>query len=161
MKFLEKDLEDIIWDNIQNDESRWKLAYRGITPAKYLHRSYRQLSIGNYGVADIVTAYRDGGGGLYVTVWELKRLIIDVNALIQAARYVKGIESYLSKRISDSFYFEVDCVLIGSEVDKGDWVYLNSLLKKVRVFTYQYDIDGISFRENSLNYSLTNEGFHV
>ena len=172
MKFLEKDLEEIIFE-ANNDELEKKgLPING--------KIFRQLRIGNYGISDLITFERyheeyidyhfDNEKGivyeaklksvLYITVYELKKEVISVSAFIQAVKYVKGIKRYLEKR---NFYHEVkyNIVLIGKNINpNSDFIFLPDVISRdaVTFFTYKYGIDGLEFKRIRF-YKLTNEGF--
>jgi hypothetical protein len=178
----EKQLEDFIFNT--NTE---KLYEKGITIDYY--KIKRQLKIGNYGVADLVSIrrpsydfYNDGSNVskiLYkgcITIFELKRDIINVNSLLQASRYLKGIKKYLKKRNFNLDFYDFRIILIGSDLEtKGDFVYLlesldeplyladcsemGGMLSDISIYTYNMNIDGLSFDSENIVYSLTNEGF--
>ncbi len=149
MDFLEKDLEQIVWENDDEILQRKGLPIFG--------KRYRQLRIGNYGIADLVTFYREH----YVkqinfTVYELKKDVINMSTLIQAYTYVKGIETYLSKRGWACAY---DVVLIGKSIDRSSgFCYLPDLIENLTCFSYHMDINGLHFKSED-NYNLTNTGF--
>ena len=162
MVFLEKDLEDIIYEADQDS-----LLDRGL----YVCRNkYRQLRIGNYGIADMVT-FRKGayiGNGMRepseITVYELKKDKIGLSTVMQAIKYVKGISRYLEYRSSDlEYYFSI--VLIGKSIENSNMLYLTDYLENYQherflsYYTYNYELDGIRFHQKC-NYKLTNEGFN-
>ena len=167
MKFLEKDLEEIIFNS-----SREKLSERGLDLKGVIKR---QLKIGKYGVSDLVTFDRVRHLNYYsnpvnrgfipvynhyldITVYELKKDKISMSAFLQAVRYAKGIKRFLVKR---GFEFEIrlNIHLIGKTIDnKSDFIYLSELFDSVLFSTYDYDIDGIIINDVG-NYSLTKEGF--
>ena len=162
MKFLERDLEKIIWesDNV-------KLRKRGLN---IYGKKLRQVRIGNYGIADIITLYRtidqDGEPFLDITVYELKNENAGISAFLQALRYVKGIESYL-KKYKPNLIFKLNIILCAKEIDtKSDYIYLTDFifsedyysLCSVKNYSFNYSIDGINFKVER-DYHLTNEGF--
>jgi hypothetical protein len=173
MKFLEKDLEQIIFEADKN-----RLINRGIN---LFGNQFRQLRIGNYGVADLVyvkrpyyhTYFNDHCKG-EITIVELKQKKISISAFLQALNYAKGIRRYLEKnKESASNFFNFRIVLIGSEIDlNSSVIYLNDFFKLkdkeylinddfetiVELYTYKYDFDGIFFKEEN-NYSLVKELF--
>lgn len=165
MKFLEKDLEEIIWN-----ADKELLSERGLTLSGTLKR---QLRIGNYGIADLVNfAKPDYGfknnerilyGHGYVQVIELKNESISISAFLQAIRYLKGIQSYLKKRDFDTRDFKFIITLIGRKIDtNSDMIFLPDIIASekisVEIYTYSYDLDGITFNEECF-YKLQNEGF--
>lgn len=172
MKFLEKDLEEIIFTADKNNLRKKGLSIHGVMK--------RQLRIGNYGIADLVSfekpikpynqPFDDLSRGL-ITVYELKQDKIGISAFLQALGYVKGIRRYLENRGFCLYDYDFRIVLIGSSIDdKSTFPYLidfmctdygdhgrDSLLS-LECYTYSYDIDGISFK-NEYGYKLINEGF--
>ena len=82
MKFLEKDLENIIWES-DNE----KLREKGL---EIYGKKFRQIRIGNYGVADLITVDRRkdcfDGNFLDITVYELKKEKAGISACRTAVR---------------------------------------------------------------------------
>lgn len=173
MKFLENDLEEIIYTS--GREVLWK---RGLFITGKLKR---QVKIGNYGIADLIEFERpfyDGPNHEYfmpgrITVYELKKDKVGISALLQAISYAKGILEYLRKRKLNRHYI-IDIKLIGRTIDdKGSFCYIENLLSinndfyddynrlehgTINFCTYDYDIEGIHFKDMS-NYDLTTPGF--
>lgn len=168
MKFLEKDLEQIIYESGIDAVNKKGLPING--------KMLRQLKIGNYGIADLITFQRpfyetvpNAYGTTYkrreqgvITVYELKKDRVSIGAFLQAVRYTKGIRSYLEKRNKLHLY-DIKIVLIGKEIDvDGAFCYLPEILNMetnlIEFYTYTFDIDGILFTEK-MGYSLINEGF--
>ena len=89
MKFLEKDLESIIFET-DND----KLQEIGFNIEG---KKFRQLRIGNYGISDIITVSRYGQN-LHIEIIELKKDVINTDTLIQSLRYLAGIKNFLKRR---------------------------------------------------------------
>lgn len=163
MNFLEKDLEDIIFQANNNE-----LRNKGLG---ILGKKYRQLKIGNYGIADVVTIQRGKYNKktkkhtpLIITVFELKKGDINNEAFFQAVRYIKGISQYLKGRRGCSLLYVFKVVLIGKNKPIGDLIYLPDYVlnaqgdKFLEIYTYNYKIDGLLFDRIS-GYSLINEGF--
>lgn len=119
MNFLEKDLEEIIFNA---DKS--KLTESGLCVNEY-ETFYRQLRIGNYGVADIVSHDRPFYNKIsgkhvkgHITVYELKKDKISVSAFLQALNYLNGIQSYLNiRRIKHNYDYTIR--LIGRDYNKN------------------------------------------
>ena len=160
MEFLEKDLEDIIWDAPSDELLKRGLYIKG--------KIRRQVKVGSYGIADIVSIEKQSeihpicgiiDQTVVITVFELKKQVCDVSALMQAARYATGIEQYLNKRklFGDvSVVFRI--VLIGKSICKSDFCYLPSFMDNLHVYTYKYTFSGIEFK-SEYGYVLTNPGF--
>ena len=160
MQFLEKNLEDIIFNTPNHLLRERGLAIYG--------KKKRQVRIGNYGVADILvfdkglyyttTESESFRYGLCINVLELKQEQINVSTLLQATRYAKGISSYLTKY--RKVYYPVRVCLIGSSIDKQtSFPYLSDFLFEfMSIYTYKYDFDGIKFNRE-FDYKLPVEGF--
>ncbi len=171
MKFLEKDLEQIIYD-----ADKELLAKRGLYIKGKLKR---QLKIGNYGVADLVEFRRPFYNSEFkemfkgeIIVYELKQDKIGISAFLQALGYIKGIQTYFADRgIEDKFHYSIK--LIGKEIDiNSTFVYLTDFLDYDTCYTnieleskfslcnylYSYGFDGIKFSRES-GFNLTNKGF--
>ncbi len=158
MGFLEKDLEDIIFEADREELLKRGLPIRG--------KVYRQLQIGNYGRADLVSVERgfdfiDGvfERVLFINVFELKKDALTIDALIQAKRYASGIRRFLDKR-DFSHSAIINTTIIGNSINSGgDWIYmLNDY--KIKTYTYDYRFDGIFFTRHN-DWSLVNDGFYI
>ena len=157
MNFLEKDLEQIIFETDNGKLCERELLITG--------KKYRQLRIGNYGIADIVTfkrGYLFGEGGivprLSITVFELKQKEISANTYMQAVRYCKGISRYIIEYRDKPINLDFNIVLIGDKICVGDFCYATDFINNLEVYTYSYNIDGIMFK-NENEYKLLIEGF--
>jgi len=163
MKFIEKNLEDIVFES-----NRLELKKRGLQiDGKLL----RQVRIGNYGVADLISIKRPRPSiceepMLEITIYELKQDIININTLLQASRYVKGINRWFEEsKYYDYNNISVKIVMIGSRIDtNSDFIYLKDICYNknfenlIDIYSYEYKIDGIYFK-NCPIYTLINEGF--
>lgn len=167
MKFLEKDLEEIIFNTDSQTLVERGLYFKGVKK--------RQLKIGNYGIADLVTIQRPSTLNasinfkepVLITVVELKKDKVGISAFLQGINYIKGIKSYLTKRnVGFDFYFRL--VLIGRELDtSGAFCYLPDIINNKDIYdfqlelkTYKYNVDGLLFLDHS-EYSLIDEGFKL
>jgi hypothetical protein len=169
MDFLEKDLEEIIFN-----ASSEQLLYKGLDVVG--HRK-RQLRIGNYGIADMVTFDRqeiwcEKDRIINITVYELKKDKVGISAFLQAIKYVRGIKTYIENHRRKNIRISFNIVLIGRTLDtEGSLCFLPDLidwdtftcgglgkLDKVSYYTYSYGIDGITFKSHN-NYDLVNSGF--
>jgi hypothetical protein len=134
----------------------------------------RQVTIGNYGRADLITLERPIKGVTdtdfpVLTIFELKQNKINNGTIIQVVRYARGVQRYLEDKCFCDGMFQVRVVCIGNEIDKNksDLIYLVPLLSEhhksfcligVSVYTYDYKFDGIVF-DSIPEWALTNEGF--
>lgn len=171
MDFLEKDLEEIIF----NTDSQ-TLYNRGLY---VFGKRKRQLKIGQYGIADMITLkrpclhpYLNFPVKGVVTVYEFKKDTINVSAFLQAVRYLKGIQRYLEKRNKNHLY-DYEICLVGKSIDlNSSFSYLTDIVSSnigetpmhfdsrfsLSVYTYSYDIDGLMFTQE-YNYKQSSEGF--
>lgn len=171
MTFLEKDLEDIIFHATREQLRERNLFVRG--------KRYRQLKIGNYGIADMITVERpyyhtgiENHCKGIITIYELKKDNINFNTFQQALNYAKGIQSYLIHRGFEEF-FNIEIVTIGKCLDaNSSFPFLCDLFHtyldetpideyskiSFSAYLYNYDIDGLSFKRVN-GWKLTNEGF--
>ena len=174
MKFLEKDLEEIIYTS-----GRDVLDQRGL---RINGKLLRQVKIGNYGIADLIEFSRPSYGGPFndclspgqITIYELKKDQIGISAFLQSLYYAKGVLEYLRKR-DISHHYLINLTLIGKTLDlSGSFCFISDLLHmksdfvdkyemfsdsgEVNFFTYKYDIDGLQFN-NEWGYDVKNNGF--
>jgi hypothetical protein len=181
MEFLEKTLEDIIFDSLQNEDQCNIINKRGLNVGKpYLIK--RQFRIGNYGICDIITLNKPQYivaplhiGSFFepehilITIYELKQNTISLDSLLQLIRYLKGVKSWLTKFHKKSLLYFIKGILIGDSIDlQNDFIYLfenftyneeNTFLE-IEVYAYNYELDGLTFKSYELdNYTLVNEGF--
>lgn len=171
MDFYESDLEDILWSCLKSKRGIEVLNERGLEIG-HVNPSllFRQLRIGKYGIADIVTVKRklhklDSGEHIplvTVTVFELKKEKINLNSLVQIFRYIKGIERYLQIRGTGSCSVKIKGVLIGKTMNlNGEWLLMSQYLGQlVEFYSYDYTIHGMEFnRFDVSNVALIDEGF--
>lgn len=163
MDFLEKDLEQIIYE--ATDEQ--------LAPFDFpMGIRKRQLNIGGYGVADLVffekvsvgpVKYNEDGNpyqdvidsGLCITVCEFKKDIVDASTFLQAIRYCKGISKYLEKRNFYSYYFNI--LLIGRKLNtSSDFIFLPDIINQNNRFTYM----GTDMEEHYIQGAYFNQGLN-
>lgn len=173
MDFLEKNLEDIIFES-----DKESLQKRGL----WCYGKFkRQLRIGNYGIADLVLFERtftesyhfDGilKPFLNITIFELKKDKIGISAFLQAIGYAKGIQEYLDE-YKPELEYTLNITLIGSSIDtSGTFCFIPSLfshsrqyecnssfISNINCYSYQYKLDGMYFKSED-DYNLTDKGF--
>lgn len=171
MKFLEKDLEQIIYD-----ADKELLAEKGLRINGTLKR---QVRIGNYGICDLMTHERPYYNPYHknirkgvITVYELKQDKIGISAFLQALGYLQGIKTFLSNKKLD-YNYNYKIVLVGKELDLvSTYCFITDFINDfdfdnhidsdckflVENYTYSFDINGIKFKEQS-GYNLNNKGF--
>lgn len=155
-EFLEKSLEDVIYDSANDFYQRELLIQHGL-PIR--GKMYRQLDLGAYGRADLVTFHLSNkefeSRTLYVDVYELKRGVLTVEALLQANRYLTALETFFSetKDYCERFLFKGRVILIGSEIEnRNDFSYLlchlpsRNMDTEYRFYTYEFRLGGLYFR---------------
>lgn len=168
MNFLEKDLEDVIWENTQSKEGLQKLEDRGLS---LIGKHFiRQLNLGPYGIADIVgftigvyrTDFDQHSISVQVDVVELKKDKINNTCINQTLRYLDGIKQFVSEylkkhSIKEKFQFvhlSYEAHLIGSgmSLDSCAFIY-NNTPKCFTAYSYSFDIDkGLLFKSLEKNY---------
>jgi len=158
MKFLEKDLEEILEEQLSTRNGNGELQEKGLYLPHYM-RLFRQKRIGNYGVTDLVGVERCGNN-LNIDVIELKKENISMSSFLQATRYAKGIQRYLfGKRKIQNVSINIRIILIGKTIDtKSELVFLTDIFENIDFYVYNYGFDGINFKKIDY-YSLINEGF--
>ena len=160
MDFLEKDLEEIIYNS-----DKKVLEENGL----YLHgKLKRQLSIGSFGRTDLIEYQRPYFNPydnlIYkgqIKIIELKNKKIGVSTFFQALNYLEGIRRYLSNKNIEQNYNYTIC-LIGREIDVNSSfkflsnnfnVDFNSFpihfesLVNIELFQYEYNLKGLIFKE--------------
>lgn len=166
MYFLEKDLEQIIYES----DNRL-ICERGLPIEGY---KIRQLRIGNYGIADLVTFSKETiidvvgwndqpvhSINIHISIYELKKGKLDISALGQLCRYRNGIKQYIKSnelfKLADSINYSL--YLVGSEVEtQSDFVFIEEMVNECEMYTYSYNIDGIKFNKET-GYTIINNGF--
>ena len=136
ISIAEKRLEDYIFSHLNGT----KIIY-GVEPEITPVRNgcvLRQLNLGDYGVADIVTIDVESVGAYpIVTVYELKQGKIDAAALVQVLRYKKGLSHFLEILGYRCPGDAVTCVLIGNDICHiADFAVAVSSLSEIDVYSY-------------------------
>jgi len=154
MKFLEKNLEDIIFET-----DNLKLFERGL-PIK--GKKLRQVNLGSYGVADLVCFERIKDQ-VVVTVFELKKDCVNIDALLQALRYVEGIKTYFRlRKFHKKSNIKYIINLCGSKIsDQKEIRLITSNLSDdfllVDTYKYEYGLDGLYFTDFDIDCSILDE----
>jgi len=156
MEFLEKNLEDIIYET---DNSL--LRSRGL----FINgKKKRQVILGNYGIADMIT-YQRIWRHLEIQIFEFKKDAVDFNTFSQSLKYYTAIQSFLNKRNSKReleyafLDYTISINLVGKYIDmSNNFIYLPNFVNHLRIYTYDYGFDGIKFETHN-SYKLINEGF--
>ena len=165
MKFLEKDLEDIIYNKAIEDGGIEKLIDNGLYCFTEESKVIRQPRIGAYGIADLISVnyYKfyepetiTPKLKFSISVVELKKDKISMSAFLQAVGYSKGIKRYLNERGHD---VKINITLIGKSIDlESEVCYIPDIFPNVDFYTYDFDFNGIIFNHQG-EFKLTNEKF--
>lgn len=136
MNFLEKNLEDIIYETNNSILQQRGLPIEG--------RKVKQVKMKGYGIADIITFKRIDGNHCEITIYELKKEFVSSDTFIQAIRYALGITHYLNERKS-TLKPKYKIVLIGKRIYHEKMDIINNFFEMVNVYQYDYSYDGIVF----------------
>lgn len=140
--FLEKTLEDIIFNN------KRVIHQRGLPVFK--EQAFRQVVLPSGRKIDIL-GFEINDGILNFDIYELKKDHINLDAISQAYNYFEEIKCLINGHFRD---YQARIIMVGKRYDGIP--LLNSLNIPVRVFTYDYQMDGISFKEESHRNSYYN-----
>jgi len=136
----ERDLEDLIWNN-ETIEST-------VCDIPYQHR-FRQLSLGDYGIADLV--YIDSSRcNLWIEIVELKNTPAKIEDFMQLCRYMTGLYQFLlvhpHPRLSDFDDFHVTGTLLTQESDLSDFNWIRNFMTSVSWKTFELSpMTGMAF----------------
>lgn len=139
MNFLEKNLEDIIYETDNSILQERGLPIDG--------RKLKQVKMKSYGVADIITFKRISEGNINceITIYELKKEFVSSDTFIQAVRYAIGIKHHLKQRNS-TLNPQFKIVLIGKRIYHEKMTIINDFFEIISVYQYDYKHDGIVFK---------------
>jgi len=140
-ELLEKRLEGFIAENPDFMESR------GLENCFYKNIK-RQLRIRDAGICDIFTYELVSPTHISFRIIELKKDCISLAALEQLTRYISWSVEDLKKSFSKVTF---SGILIGNDFS-SDIVDIRGFLRKnIRLYSYSYEHDGLSFRKISPN----------
>ena len=158
MDFLEKNLEDIIFEAAQTEEGRTQLQERGLD----LHGlTLRQVCLGD-GIADLVNISTDGKKGsrvLKVSVIELKKEELNIHTLIQSVKYLHAINDIIhrvkscSKGEKPTWYCVAPSIILIGKSITADLKMLLPVISPIEVYTYSYTMNGVSFNYVTPDYN--------
>lgn len=160
MNILEKEIEDMIWQGLEED--RRLLVKKGLVV--WSNASYhRQVDFGSYGICDImglqVNPKERGYRTVNAHIIEIKKEEINSATFFQALRYAKAITRLVERRLKNTTCI-CGITLIGKTVDtKSDFIYLPDIIYNVALYTYKLNFKlGIFFQKES-EYFITDEKF--
>ena len=151
MKFLEKDLEDIIYEMSLTHEGCVALRKRGFYFSNWDFPFTRQLDLGRFGKPDLIQIAGLSCGGekmLEVNICELKRGNTSMDTFDQSLKYIRGIDYVIDELgIRDQFSsIHYSLVMVGKSHDLSDnHVYLAHMLRNdhiyIKLLSYEFSID--------------------
>jgi hypothetical protein len=145
MNIVEIDLEDLIFQDLIT-RSGSTLLSRGLN----LHllqipvqRTYwhRQVTLGDYGICDIV-GYTRFRGSILVDLIELKNRPIKSEDFDQLMRYKTAIKGIIKNTFSKNVCFHISTYLIGPGIEDGHYIQNNM---PVNLTTFTFNVDGFRF----------------
>lgn len=149
IEISEKKLEDIIYDHLVSSAIHGQLdavvGDYGIISVK------RQFNLGPYGIADIIAFNEpDHEGIVLCDIYELKKGIINKDALIQILRYKAGFEKYLSEHKLDDRIKVGRLLLVGASISRDDFFELMpNAIEELEIYTYDIDLYGIKMKSQN------------
>jgi len=147
--FLEKTLEDIVYEN------RYEIHNRGLCRIK--RTAFRQVYLPSGRKIDIL-AYDLIDGHLYFDIFELKKDCINTEAVAQAINYLDEINQLIKGAFRGH---TAKIIMVGRKCEQMP--FLDYLTVPVSVYTYDYQMEGISFacRNCRGNYYSPHENFSL
>lgn len=151
MQFLENNLEDILY-NTDPDS----IHSRGLEEFNPYQHIFRQVNLGRYGIADIITVLIYPNKDVVrkriitITIYELKKDRVDENTFWQAIGYKRGVEEYLLQYNIRNCSININIILIGKQIQSdNNFCFLFGITDSIKCYTYEYSWDGIIFNEES------------
>ena len=155
MNILESEIEDLISENLKTPEGKNLLYNRGLRFVDIYDKFYRQIKLGNYGRLDLAgLRYNHSDRSYNVSVIEIKKDEININTMLQAIRYCRGIYSMFSK-YEVEINFQI--FLIGKSICNNDFCYIPDFIHNVSLYTYKIDLQKGLLFNNEYGYKLTCE----
>lgn len=134
MELLEREIEQLIIETPNE-----KLRERGLP---VWGKKKKQVHLGSWGRADLICC-GDINGEMHVGVFELKKGMITVDAVVQLAQYTTVVREYMSLRFKDRTVYVVPYV-IGRDFDH-DAGMLFSGIERLGLIKYSCDCEGLHF----------------
>ncbi|GAA4392101.1 hypothetical protein [Hymenobacter koreensis] len=154
MRFLERNLEDILYKELEHCRDR------GFDIEPMENKVCRQLNLAPFGIADLVHfGYQPDQERIHVRIIECKKDVVNTATYLQASRYQTAIS-----RVLDCCTFNpiFEKVLVGQKVDpKNDFWYLVDADMDARIYTYDYRHDGIVFKRHRPHDAIGKSAQHI
>jgi hypothetical protein len=148
----EKELEDYICTHLDagwNPITKGDIGWYG-----------RQVGMGSYGVADLMTTRTGDDGTIVIEIIELKKQTITTKAIAQISRYIAGMLHYVHEHHPEKSFY-VAGLLVSTEIDlSDDTVYLADRIDDIYFHLASFDLDaGITFNPHPCGWRQTHPGF--
>lgn len=160
MHFLEKDLENIIFEASKTQKGQIQLQERGLD---FIQQPLeRQIDLGVYGVLDLIQIHFEEAGNspkIEIDLIELKKDEINMDTFLQAVKYCKGVVIYLRRKYEHpTVNFTIH--LIGKTIDiKTNFCFLPDFLCNyefcLHLYEYKADLERGFYFENKSGYYST------
>lgn len=148
----EKFIEGSLMQSLVTKEGRKVAIEKGLNFISIDSIIKNQVDLCPYGVADMVQIEffksKSHGGVLIFHVIELKATELKVAHIAQLSRYIRGLESHLSKHEDfKGFKIGVQGVLLtlDNRNNRGDEVFLIDKVNNIDWYEYTFDIRGFNF----------------
>jgi len=160
MKFFEKDLESLIFDDYMGCQAKGL----SIKSERFINGCrLRQLNLGPFGVADLVNiTYDPAKHRVQAQIIECKRGRIDASTYLQAKRYEIGLGFWLSSLHDFNIHViaDIETVLIGDSFSADGPVGLVAGLDhSTSMFLFKYGLDGIVFEDITTWWYMQHENY--
>ena len=121
----------------------------------------RQVTIDGYGVADAISGYVEGKHLYSITVYELKKEVIDIKTIAQVSRYMVGVKKIVEKYMPQFAHdFSVHGVVIAPSINMNDdTIFLLQQTENITAVTVDFCLEkGCLFTEDNKNWIRTITG---
>jgi len=149
MQFLEKDLEDIIFEALQTEEGRSELLIKGFPYVADNPIVHRQFRIQGYGIADLIIV-TENNGKYFIKIIELKKDKIGISAVEQICTYKNGIDNILINLLQvpiEDIDIDIQLILIGEDIKQGNFIYVTEQIQNLSIFKFKISLSGLNFTE--------------
>lgn len=147
--FLERTLEDIVFNN------RREIHLYGLP--KFKNTAFRQVILPSGRKIDIL-GFEINNGHLDFDIYELKKDIINIDSVCQAFNYFEEIKGLIRGHFKS---WSASIIMVGKRYEPIS--VLEGMNIPVNVFTYEYELNGISFKKENhiINYYYDHKHFSL